>query len=68
MTAVDGKISDFMAVAVERPRKCGSLEAIITCNSIRGDNCRRKDLPSHINIRRQDKAFAVIRRIGSKCQ
>src|SRR4030042_2644407 len=66
-STVYGKISDFIAVAVKCPRKGCSLKTTAR-TGIRGNDCRRKDLPFHINIRRQDKALTVICGSASQIQ
>ena len=50
------------------PVKAVPSKTVANRIGIRGNDCRRKDLPLHINIRRQDKAFAVIRRIAGQSQ
>ena len=63
------KLDDLMPVAVKCSCKGSPLKiAAKPLIGIRGNDCRRKDLPCQINIRRQDKAFAVIRSIGSQGQ
>ena len=58
---------DFMAFAIKRPRKGRSLKIAVRAGTRRND-CLRKDLPAHINIRRQDKALVIVVSIGGQGQ